>query len=65
MKPDFTQTLDHGVRETLIVSNALTGFIVTNIHPRKIDIGNRTEWSPMQSVIMQVINKWDNCKVGV
>ena len=30
-----------------------------------INEGNRTEWSPVWSVIMQVINKLDNGKVGV
>ena len=32
---------------------------------RLISNGNRTEWSPIQSVIIRVITKSDDCAAGV
>ena len=34
-------------------------------HEFSIYNGSRTEWSPIQSVIIQVITKLDDCKAGV
>ena len=48
-------------------ANEMTDDVIhsTQYHIMYISNGNRTEWSPISSVIIQVITKSDDCAAGV
>ena len=47
-----------------MIRNNLTGLMITRQHTL-ISYGNRTEWSPIRSVIIRVITKSDDRAAGV
>ena len=63
---DYSQLSDYSSTEWLVKNEAAnTPIMFAEILMAMIKNGNRTEWSPIRSVIIRVINKMDDHKAGV
>ena len=63
---DYSQLSDYSSTEWLVKNEAAnTPIMFEEILMAMIKNGNRTEWSPIRSVIIRVINKMDDRKAGV